>query len=195
MVSFKLSEIKNALRILALDKRAIQLIENKDSANRLSWLILAMPAFLYIVFLSFFSTSGFSLIAMKFNFWPLIIPQLSLMISALLVGYFANNYLHGHGDLKGLFRVLAHFFVIYWAGIVILFFDYIGVWSAGVVFNLFFLLILVGSLFVFNYLLCTIFKIHKREALLCLGFTVLIYFILNELLGSILIGSYYKIFM
>ncbi|MBI4231664.1 hypothetical protein HY605_00405 [Candidatus Peregrinibacteria bacterium] len=195
MEFFKLSELKSALKILSLDKRAIALLEAKVQIERLSWFIFFVPAVFYLLFVFFFSTGGFSLMAVKFGFWPLVIPQFALMLSVLIVSYLCNRYLHGHGNLKGLFNVYANFSIIYWLGIVIVLLDYIGLLNASALFNLFFAVALVWAIVLFNRLLLNSFKIHKNEVLVCLGLTVFVYFLVSELLGNIFIGAFYRFFI
>jgi len=189
-----LKELKEALKLIQFDKEVISSIVGRKSATSYGFLILFAIPFISIFIVALNYSSGIGAMFSRFRFWPLMIPFISLSIVYFLESFYLKKLFKIKINYLGLFRVLSHASLVF--AVIILFF----------VLNLFefrlgdnFLNILFYSaftfVFVFNYrFLDLVFNLKQKDLYTVIFLSVFSYFIVNLILGDLLVGSSYRLF-
>lgn len=192
--NYVVSEAKDALAILKFDKVKMAHVAAKPEATRNGIIILVVPAIFNVVFGALSFPSGFSAIFSRFLVWPLVIPVLSFVGMVFGVSFVARKYFHGVGNDIGFFRVLSYASIVSWLSIPVAILSMIGILD---VFNLFSLINLAVIVLVFAvcyHLLLDHHKVRKEDAIKIIAIGVVGYFVIQWVLGRILVGSVYRYF-
>lgn len=192
--SYVMSEIKDALAVLKFDKVKMAHVAGKSEATRNGIIILVVPVIFNIIFGSLSFPTGFSAIFTRFLIWPLLIPVLAFAGMVFGVSFVARKYFHGVGHDIGFFRVLSYASIISWVSIPVALLSIVGIFD---IFNLLSLINLAVVVMVFAvgyHMLLDYHKVHKDDAVKVIVIGIIGYFVLQYILGKILVGDVYRYF-
>ncbi|OGJ42279.1 hypothetical protein A3B60_03505 [Candidatus Peregrinibacteria bacterium RIFCSPLOWO2_01_FULL_39_12] len=187
------SEFKNAFSVLRLDVSKIASIYESSSEKFFPVFFLAVPPVLNLIF-AMLSFSSFGAIFSRFVLWPIVIPFLSVVAAAFIVCTVLKKWLKISIKYLGIFRVVCYSSVVLWASTVVFLLDAVGILQASNLSNLIFnigavWMVIVMYKFLFDYL-----KIAQNNAYIVLAVYVIGYLLSQKILGSLFVGSYYRIF-
>lgn len=187
-------EIENAASVLRLKEPEIAGVWNRREAAWWGALILFLPAVVNLVLLWSTFPSGFSGLFSRFLFWPMLIPPIALGVTFFLIGL-AARFVFGVAavDYWGFFRVLSYASIFIWSTIVPFLLEVLGLsLGRGFLHTLWFLGF--GLILMVAYrLLVGRYRLSERDALVCLVVAILAYFLVNFVLGSVLVGGAYRV--
>ncbi len=192
--NYAVSEAKDALAVLKFDKVKMAHVGGKIESTRNGIIILLVPAVFNIIFGALSFPSGFSAIFSRYLIWPLLIPVFSFVGMVFGVSFVARKYFHGVGHDIEFFRVLSYASIVSWLSIPAGLLSILGIFD---VFNLLSLINLIFIVFVFAvsyHMLLDYHKVHKDDAVKIIVIGVLGYFVIQWILGRILVGSVYRYF-
>ncbi|MDP2642300.1 MAG: hypothetical protein Q8P62_00465 [Candidatus Peregrinibacteria bacterium] len=192
--NYVISEAKNAMAILKFDKVIMAHVAGKSDATRNGIIILVVPAVFNIIFGSLSFPSGFSSIFSRFLVWPLLIPVFAFVGMIFGVSYVARKYFHGVGNDIGFFRVLSYAGIVSWLSIPVAVLSVIGVFDIFKLLSIINLAVVIVVFAVCYHLLLDYHKVHKDDAVKVIAIGVVGYFVLQWILGKILVGSVYRYF-
>lgn len=185
-------EIKDAIAILHLDRVKTSVVANRVDARKWAWVILAVPPILDVFLASASYPSGVGSIFTSFVFWPIMLKTASLLAAIFGMSYLAEKYFKGGNAHWPFFTVLAYSSVFLWLTPVASLLELLHVvtfslsnliWSAGLI------LVFVVA---YNYLIHERHLAQRDAALTVIG-GVLTYFVLQQILGNILVGPYFRV--
>lgn len=189
-----LAELKIAIAVLRREESAILNVYERGSARKWGIFILVFPQLIRLILSAFTFPSGFSAIFSRFLFWPIVIPLVVLCGIFFAMSFTAKKLFDAHANHGGFFRVLAYASLIFWIMIVPSIFDIVGFNLGNGFDNLLWLIAFVWIMAVAYYLLTKEYKLNSQSVTICLAVGVITYFLIHLILGTILVGSYYKIF-
>lgn len=189
-----IEQIKNAIRIVTLDREKMASVSGSVDAKKWGILIFVAAPVVNLFLASLIFPSGFSAIFSRFLLWPVLLPSISL-VGAIFAMSFALQKLFKKGsEHLALFRVLSYASIVLWLSVIPFLFDLLGLLEFS---RLFVLIVNLGLIWIFvvaSKFIVEHFKVNQQE----LFFTILIgavsYLLLHSILGNILVGSYYRVF-
>ncbi|MEK7672946.1 MAG: YIP1 family protein [Patescibacteria group bacterium] len=188
------NQIKEAMDVLMLDKEKMASVSNKSDATKWGIIILVVPPLLNLILSALSFPSGLNAIFTGLVFWSMVVPTVSLVATMFLMSFVAQKYFKGGDGHKQFFNVLAYASVVFWLTPIAFLIDLVGIMDASGLLNL---ISTVGLVWVFvvayNYLV-HIRKVTQKDATLVVLGGVFSYFLLQYILGRVLIGKYYKLF-
>lgn len=181
------SAVKDGISLLKLDKTKIQQVADNKSATLWGIVILVVP-FVVNFLLSMIQTTMF----WSIQFRILLIPTLTLIAGIFVMSLVAQIAFHAKGDHMAFFRVLAHASVAMWASVIPFVLSLVGVVDVYSIFNMINLAAGVWMLVVTYFLLQSYYKLNQQNTVVTLVIGIVAVFIIQSLLGRILIGAFYK---
>ena len=186
-------EFKDAISVLKLDMSKIGSIYDGHEEKFFPVFFLVVPPVLNLIF-AMISFSSMGAIFSRFVLWPIVIPFLSVVASAFIVSVVLNKWLKISVKYLGVFRVVCYSSVILWVSTIVFLLDTVGILHASNLFNLVFnigvvWMVVVVYKFLFDYL-----KIAQNNAYIVLAVYIVGYLLSQKILGTLFVGSYYRIF-
>lgn len=194
MVSFSLSNIKESIELLRLNKAVMVKLAEDKSASLNGIIIIAVPAVLNLVFSSLLFPSRFGAIFQHFLFWSMLVPFLALVGSIFLVPFAAEKIFSIKADYLKFFRILSHAAIILWLSFIPFLIDFLGIFAAESFFNLFWfgglawICVVAYNVFSFR------FHLNQQNSATLLAIFIVSYLLFQQILGRLLVGSYYGMF-
>lgn len=183
-----------AFDVVQMKAHSFQEVAKSEESTKWGIVILALPVVVNLVFAAVTFPSGFSAIFSRFLIWPLAIPVLALSGSVVAVGYIAKKYFNSKGEIVLLFRVASHISIVLWLTMVLFLLGVLGLFDSFGLYNLVWVVNLVLVLLAAEKTFATLYGMNKKDALILTVFVLVGYFIFKSLLGSVLVGSSYRMF-
>lgn len=191
---FSLQDLRDAWDIVQLKKPKFEEVYGSAGNIWPAVIILALPPFVNLFLSSLLFPSGFKSLFSAVVFWPMMIPLISLAGSILLLYYTLEKWFQFKVDLRGMFKVLSYGSVLLWASIIPFLLDLVGLFSVSVLFGAVWMLGIVWFFVVaYNFLMIHI-KPSQRDLVISMVVIVVGYFLIQQILGKLLVGSYYRMF-
>lgn len=194
MAYFKIDNIKESIQVLKLDQSAISKVAADKSATVVGVVILVVPVLLNLIFSSLLFPSGFGAIFQRFVFWSMVVPFLALVGATFAVVFLMNKLYKVNPEYPEFFRIISHAAIILWLSFLPFLIDFIGIFASGGLYNILWFgglaWIFVVAYKVFN----SRYHQNAQNSAILVGAFVLIYLLVQNILGQLLVGSYYNIF-
>jgi hypothetical protein len=189
-----LSEIKDAIQLLKLNKSKISSIAGNKSATVFGVIFLVIPPVLNIIFSSLSFSSGFGSIFSRYLLWPIFIPALSYAGTSFLMSLVAEKVFHGGKDHVGFFRIMAYASVAMGVTVVPFLFMLLGIMDAYGLFRLLYIIAGAWVLYVAFHVLMEHSKLTKENAIFTVVAGIVISIIIESILASLLVGVGYRLY-
>ncbi len=190
-----IKQFKNVLSILSLDKAVIANVSSKKESTLWAIIFFVLPIILNIFLAILIFPTGFGAIFSRFLFWPIVIPFLSFLIVLFLISFGVGKFLGKKVDFGSIFRVFGYASVVLWLTVISFLLNLIF----GVNFGLFFNAVWVlGGILIFVVLytfLKDVIKLNSQDVLVVIISAYIGYFLVQMILGRILVGPFYRIFI
>lgn len=194
MVSFNLSNIKESIEVLRLNKAVMGKLADEKSASSSGVIILVVPAVLNLLFSSLLFPSRFGAIFQHFLFWSMLVPFVALVAAIFFIPFVANKIYSVKVEYLKFFRILSHAAVILWLSFIPFLIDFLGLFAAESFFNLFWFGGLVWIFVVAYDVFGFRFHLNQQNKVVLLIIFVISYLLFQQILGKFLVGSYYGMF-
>lgn len=190
MKTLIITQIKNAVSILRLNKE--KMLEVSQNKNATIWGIafLVLPVIINLILMAVSFPSGFGVIFSRFMLWPMLVPVISIAGSVFLMSFLAEKFFKGVKDHLGFFRTVSYAGIALWASIIP--FLLFGILDQIGLFNLIMIAVGVWMLAVSYHMLLIQHKIKPNEAMIVIVGGVIGYLILTRILGLLLIGDSFR---
>lgn len=189
------NQVKDAIAILKLDKTKMASVAERSDTVKWGIIILAVPPLLNIILFSQLFPSGFGTIFTSVVFWAMLIPTLSVVGSIFAMSLIAERFFKAGSFHWQFFKVLSYASVTFWLTPLAFLLDLIGLIDASGIFNLIWSIGMIGVFVVaYNFLVHHKHLSQKDAALTLIG-GVVAYYLLQQILGNILVGRYYRMML
>lgn len=186
-------EFRNAVSVLKLDMGKIGSVYESPGEMFFPVFFLIVPPVLNFIF-AVLSFSSFGAIFSRFVLWPIAIPVLSIAAASFIVSAVIKKWLKISIKYSGVFRVVCYSSVVLWASTVVFLLDAVGILQASNLFNLVFNIGVVWMLVVLYRFFVDHLKIAQNNAYIVVAVYIVGYLLSQKILGSLFVGSYYRIF-
>lgn len=188
-----INEIKDGIKILKFNRPTMAAVANRPSAKKWGFIILAMSPFLNLVLASMQSPSAFGSIFVADLFWPLVLPSLVLIGAIFAMSFAAEQLFKSNHNHWAFFKVLSYASVCLLLTAAPFLLSMVGfLRNPYLLFDLFYLVGTVWVLVVAYHLFLEWGKMSKQNTLIIVAIGFLSLLILDHLLGSRLVGTYYQ---
>lgn len=187
-------QIKDGISVLQLNQHVMKNVFEREGTVKWGIFFLAVPAVTNLILAALAFPSGFSAIFSKFVFWPVLVPVLALGASLFILGVFVEKSFKIKVEPGKLFGVLAYASVFLWLTVFAFLLDVLGLVDVSSLFNLLWLGGLAWIYTVAYHFLTKVLGLTSKDALISVAVGVFCCFMIQLLLGKILVGSYYRIF-
>ncbi len=184
----------NLVSVLKLDKEAMLRVANDKNATLWGALILFGPPVVNLILASFTFSSGFGVMFSRVMFWPMFIPVISIFGIILLMSLIARRFFGGKGDNVGFFRTVSCSAVVLWLSIVPYILSVFGILDPVGLYNLIWLVGVIWIVVVSYYMLIEHHKLDSKDAGTVVALGIIGYFLFRNIMGSVLVGDYYRWF-
>lgn len=191
---FSFTEIKQAWDVVLLRKSKFSEVYHSGENFFPAVVIFLLPPIVNLFLSSLMFPSGMGVIFSAVGFWPMIIPALCLFGSMVLMYIIVDKWLAIEIKWLGLFKLLAFASLPLWLSPVPFLLDLIGLASVSILFSAVWMFGVAWVFVVAYYFLRYQMKLSDRDLIITLVVSVLSYFVLQSLLGRILVGAYYRVF-
>lgn len=192
VITFK--DLQDAIEIIKLNRHKFEQVYAGGSNIFPALVILFLPPVVNLVLSSLLFPSGLGSLFSAVVFWPMMIPLLSLGGSIFALYFLLEKWFAFKVDLRGFFKVLAYGSVLLWLSIIPFLLDLIGVFAVSVLFNAVWMIGLIWFFVVAYNFLVSHLKIPQRDLLISMVVFIASYFLIQSILGRLLVGGYYRIF-
>lgn len=186
--------VKEGVAILRMEVPVMKSVF--DRVNSFSWgifsLVLPIVVNSFLAALSF--PSGFGSIFSKFVFWPISVPFLAMGASFVVMALFVERNLKIKLEWKKFFGLLGSASVVCWLTSLVFLFNAIGLMDISSLFNLIWLGSVALVFFAAYTFLMKVKGLVHKDALISVIVGVVSLFLIQILLGKMLVGSYYRLF-
>ena len=189
-----ISQVKDAISILKLDKVKMQEVAARNDATKWGIIILVVPTVLNVVLASLNFPSGFSVIFSRFLLWPLLVPLFAMVGSIVVMSFVAQKFFKGQGSHIGFFRTIAYSSVVLWVTVIPFILALLGFFDAFGLYNLIWVVAVIWMFVVSYQMLLIHHKLTQENAAIVIVAGIVGYFLLRYLFGELLVGSSYRIF-
>ena len=190
-----MNQIKDAVAILRLDKEKIASVATRSDATKWGIIILAVAPLFNVLLSSLVFSSGYSEIFRQVVLWKMLIPSMALVGSIFAMSFVAERFFKAGNFHIQFFNVLAYASIVLWLSSISFLLDFIGLIYAGRLFDLLWSVGLIAILVVAYTFLVHYKHLAQKDAALTIVGGVLAYFLLQQILGNVLVGrNYYTIF-
>ncbi|MDA1061188.1 MAG: hypothetical protein O3B47_05360 [bacterium] len=182
------------MAIIKQDRIIIEAVASRKSATGWGIFILIFPPIVNLFLKSLQYKAGLSSIFSPYVFWVTFVPAISLIGAIFALSICAEQFFSRSVSHTKLFRVLSYASLFLWLGILPFILELFDI-SLG--FGLFNIIWMLGFMFMLlaGYLFLTSHhRLSQKDGIICLLVAVVAYFILNSVLGNMLVGSGYRIF-
>lgn len=183
---------KNLVSVLKLDKEAMLKVASDSGATKWGILILLGPPVINLILSSFAFPSGFGVMFSRIMFWPMLIPAISVVGAIFLMSEVAVRFFGGVGRSVGFFRVVSYSAVVLWVSVVPYLLALFGILDPTGLYNLIWLVGVIWIFVVSYQMLQFHHKLTSKDAGTVVAIGVLGYLLFRNILGRILVGSYYR---
>lgn len=187
-------EIKDAIAIIKMDEDVMLSVSKRQHASWFGIGLFVVPMLLNLVFFSMSFPSGFGAIFQSFLLWSMIVPVAALLGTIFLISEVAKRLYKGQGDALEFFRAVSYVGIIYWLSLIPALFSGLGILNIGGLHNLVWMVTLI---FVFAVSFKMLLKQHhlkQEDAVIVLLIGAFGYFVLQSVLGKMLVGRTYRFF-
>ncbi|MFH1533807.1 MAG: YIP1 family protein [Nitrospirota bacterium] len=184
----------NLVSVLKLDREAMSRVANDKSATLCGVLILFVVPVINLILASFTFSSGFGVMFSRVMFWPMFIPVISIFCIIFLMNFIAIRFFGGKGNSVGFFRTVSYSSAVLWLSIVPYILSIFGILDPMGLYNLIMLVGLIWIAVVSYYMLMEHHKLSAKDAGTVVALGIIGYFLFRNILGRILVGSYYRWF-
>jgi len=188
------SEIKDAISIIKLDKPKMTEVSKRLHATKMAVIFLAVPFVVSLIFAILSFPSGFSSIFSGFFLWPIFIPIVSIVAMIFVMSVVARKFFKGVGNDVEFFRTLSYpaAAILSLDMIPFLLMLLIG-FNAYSLANLINICAMAWTLVVGYNFLPESHKVNQQNLILILVIGGLSYFVIGYLLGAVLMPGTYRI--
>ncbi|MFH1218362.1 MAG: hypothetical protein V1679_00785 [Candidatus Peregrinibacteria bacterium] len=188
-----ITELKDAIEIVKLNKTKMLDVAGKKSATKWAFLFLLVPPVINLILASLNFPSGFGMIFQRFLIWPMFVPVGAIAGSLILMSFLSKRFYKGYGDVMALFRVGGYVSVILWVSIIPFILAFLGIFDAFGILNLLWLAAAFWIFLVAYQMLIFYHKLKAQDAIVIVIAGVLGYLVLRGVLGRIFVGKYYRL--
>lgn len=164
----------------------------KASATKWAIIVLAAPVVVNLILMMIRTPSGFGSFFGSYLLWTVLIPVLSFVGLIFIVDTIASKMYHAKSDFWGIFRVMGYASIVFWISVLPWLLG--GVLDVFRFYNLIVLLAGIWNLLVAYHMLLEHYKLKQQDVVITLVLSIVGYFIVNYILGSVLIGVGYRAF-
>lgn len=179
--------ITDAIAVSKMDKVTIEKVANSKKSLEYGLYILLVPFVLNIGLAALNSTTFFSLQARMF-----LLPLLSVVGVIFLLSFAAQLLFKKKGNHTAFFRVLSYATIFSWLSVIPVLLNVIGLGDFFNLFNDVYLVACLVVLVVAYQLLMSSYHLSKDRALMLVFGGFVMFFVLEGILGSVLIGRFYS---
>lgn len=183
----------NLVSVLKLDREAMSRVAKDRNATLWGALILFGPPVVNLILASFTFSSGFGVMFSRIMFWPMFIPVISIFCIILLMSFIAIRFFGGRGSNVGFFRTVSYSSVVLWLSIVPYVLSIFGILDPTGLYNLIWLAGVIWIAVVSYHMLMEHHKLNEKDAGTVVALGIIGYFLFRNILGRILVGSYYRL--
>jgi len=189
-----ISEVKDAIKIIRLDKPKMTEISKKSSATKMAVIFLVVPFVVNLIFATLSFPSGFGAMFSGFFLWPIFIPVVSIVAMIFCMSIVAKKFFKGTGNDIEVFRTLSYpaAAILALDMVPFLLMLLIG-FNAYSLANLINICAMAWTLVVGYYFLPESHKLNQQNLIIVLVIGGITYFIIGYLLGAILMPGTYRI--
>lgn len=178
--------LKDAVEIVKLNKSTMEKVAGDKNLTVPAILILVAPFVVNLV-LSAFQTTAFLGLQMRI----LLVPLLSYVAVIFLMSLAAQLIFKVKGDHFAFFRVLGFAGIVSWLSVIAFVLSIFGLSSVYNLFNLLNIAAAIWGFVVTYHILQTYYKLNQQNAIITIVIGVVGVFILNSILGNVLVGRFY----
>lgn len=189
-----IKEINDAFRVLTLDRGKTEIVSHKRDATYYGIGFLVFPVIVNLLLSAFLFPSGFGAIFSRFLFWPMMIPAVSLVIVIFAITIATDKIFGVKVDFLRFFRVLSYASLCLWLTILPFLLDILHISLGYGLYNLLWIVAFAFIMFIGFQILTLDYRLSQKNAIICIAGGIIGYFLVNLILGNILVGSYYRIF-
>lgn len=186
------AQFAKALDVVQMKVHSFSEVAKSEESTKWGIVFFALPVLVNLILAAVTFPSGFSAIFSRFLIWPLAIPVLALSGSVIGVAYVAKKYFNAKGEMIWLFRVASHVSIVLWLTMILFLLGVLGIFDSFGLYNLVWVVNLVLVLTAAEKTFVSLYGVSKKDALILTVGVLIGYFILKSLLGSILVGSSYR---
>jgi hypothetical protein len=183
-----------ALEIIKLNKATVAAVYAEKGALKMSALLFFVPFVVNLLLSTVLFPSGFRALFSRYSLWPLLIPYLSVILMIGAVYLLLDKYFKKSPDLEGVMNVTFHAGVFWWLTMVPYVFAALGLFDLSAFNSLIWYAGFALVLWALYTVLRDVLKLKDNEVIISLVFAVIAFVFAQNILGNLLIGSYYHLF-
>ena len=121
-----LEQIKNAIKIVTLDREKMAQVSVLGDAKKWGVIILVLAPFVNLLLASLIFPSGFSAIFSRFLLWPVLLPAVSIVGAMFAMSFSLQKLFKKTGDHLAVFKVLSYASIVLWFSVLPFLLDLLG---------------------------------------------------------------------